>query len=403
MGTEILTSFGNLQNELEEAKNSLKGVDESIKRLLGRDPSDLPPRNVVKRPIDDKNRTVSKTVGRSRLFTENEEPPIKRRGAGSVFKRLSDKVPDDDPPIFHKGLISKVIVTPKEIPSREQALEAQNRDEKFKARNKRMFGALMGTLQKFQQEETKLKQREQKRAEVEKKIEEHEIKEKEDVRRERQELFFNRKKKQAEIKIIELKMLRMKEYASWEQSQKPRINFIQTKAKPHIHYLPRKMTESTKNLLVESSKEIEDMIEKKKKQVADELEHIELRMKKNFDKLGTQKENATDQDGCHDQHDNEENHVDESVVDNSINSTNTDIPVKGVQPDSVNTELSSIQLPVDKETNSVSEVNTREESNSNNIVVQTSTSQSEYYDESQSKNTVNLNNHGSQSDLVPPE
>lgn len=56
-----------------------------------------------------------------------------------------------------KGLISKVIVTPKEIPSREEALQAQNSDEKFKARNRRMFGSLLGTLQKFQQEETKLK------------------------------------------------------------------------------------------------------------------------------------------------------------------------------------------------------------------------------------------------------
>ncbi|XP_056632656.1 pinin [Diorhabda sublineata] len=401
MGTEILTSFGNLQNELEEAKNSLKGVDESIKRLLGRDPSELPQRNLVKRPLDDKSRTVSKTIGRTRLITENEEPPIKRRGAGSVFKRLSDKVPDDDPPILHKGLISKVIVTPKEIPSREQALEAQNRDEKFKARNKRMFGALLGTLQKFQQEETKLKQREQKRAELEKKIEEHEIKEKEEVRRERQELFFNRKKKQAEIKIIELKMLRMKEYASWEQSQKPRINFIQTKAKPHIHYLPRKMTDHTKNLLQESSKEIVDMIDKKKKQVADELEHIEMRMKKNFGKLGMQKENVTDQEGSHDQHVNDEDHVDENEIDNSINS-NTDVQEKKVQPELVNTELSSIQLPVDKETNSISEVNTREESNIDNVV-KNSTSQSEYYEESQSKDPDNFKNHGSQSDLVPSE
>lgn len=161
MGTEILKSFGNLQHELEEARSSLKGVDESIKRLIGRDPSELPPRNVQKRSVDEKGRTPThKVLGRQRNFAhENEEPSIKRRSNISVFKRLSDKVPDDDHSLPHKGLISKVIVTPKEVPSREQALEAQNKDEKFKARNKRMFGALLGTLQKFQQEETKLKQR----------------------------------------------------------------------------------------------------------------------------------------------------------------------------------------------------------------------------------------------------
>lgn len=151
MGTEIL----NLQNELEQAKNSLKNVDEHLKKLIGRDPSELPPR-ITKRTIpEDKTRLNTKNFGHGRGFTfENEEPPSKRRTT-SVFNRLSDKISD----IPQKGLISKVIVTPKEIPSREEALQAQNKDEKFRARNKRMFGALLGTLQKFQQEETKLKSR----------------------------------------------------------------------------------------------------------------------------------------------------------------------------------------------------------------------------------------------------
>ncbi|CAG9858335.1 unnamed protein product [Phyllotreta striolata] len=291
MGTEILKSFGNLQSELDEARSSLKGVDESIKRLIGRDPSELPPRNAQKRSLEEKNRN-SKVPARLRNSTfENDEPPVKRRSNISVFKRLSEKIPDDDHSISHKGLISKVIVTPKEVPSREQALEAQNKDEKFKARNKRMFGALLGTLQKFQQEETKLKQREQKRAELEKKIEEHEIKEKEEVRKERQELFFNRKKKQAEIKVIELKMLRMKEYASWEQTQTSRLNYILTKAKPHVHYLPRKMTEQTTKLLEESKSSIQEMLDIKKKQIAEELQHIDEKMKKNFDyKFGHKEE-----------------------------------------------------------------------------------------------------------------
>lgn len=153
MGTDIL----NLQHELEQTRSSLKDVDEQIKKLIGRDPSELPPRP-LKRPIpDEKGRPSGRLMSRIRNFThENEEPLNKRRNSNSVFSRLSDKVPDDVP---HKGLISKVIVTNKEIPSREEALQAQNKDEKFRARNRRMFGALLGTLQKFQQEETKLKQR----------------------------------------------------------------------------------------------------------------------------------------------------------------------------------------------------------------------------------------------------
>lgn len=151
MGTEIL----NLQHELDQAKNSLKHVDEHLKKLIGRDPSELPPRNNKRAVPDDKGRPGPKSLSRGRGFTFENEEPVNKRRATSVFNRLSDKIAE----VPQRGLISKVIVTPKEIPSREEALQAQNKDEKFKARNRRMFGALLGTLQKFQLEETKLKSR----------------------------------------------------------------------------------------------------------------------------------------------------------------------------------------------------------------------------------------------------
>ena len=52
---------------------------------------------------------------------------------------------------------SRVIATPREVPSRQEVLRRENVDERSRQRNKRMFGSLMGTLQKFCQEETKLK------------------------------------------------------------------------------------------------------------------------------------------------------------------------------------------------------------------------------------------------------
>lgn len=156
MGTEILKSFSHLQNELEEARNSLKGVDENIKRLIGRAPNEMAPRLGQKRPLDDK---ISRQPFNK--FNPRDDQPNKRRNFNnvSVFKRLSEKVPDEDVKAPSRGLISKVIAAPKEVPSRQAVLDKQNNDEKFKARNRRMFGALMGTLQRFQQEETKLKKR----------------------------------------------------------------------------------------------------------------------------------------------------------------------------------------------------------------------------------------------------
>lgn len=289
MGTEILKSFGVLQSELEQARSSLKGVDENIKRLIGRDPSEIVPRPGLKRAISNEENVRGRhrvpPGNRAKAFNhENDEPTSKRRTA-SVFKRLSERPSHYEEELTQpqKQLISKVIVTPKEIPSRQEALAAQCVDEKSKARNRRMFGALLGTLQKFQQEETKLKSKEQKRAQLEKKIEEHEIREKAEIKKERQELFLNRKKKQAEIKMIELKMTRMKEYAIWEERQKPRTNFILTKAKPHICYLPRRLHDTAKALLDTCKGDVTNIIEKRREEIFMELQHIEERMKKNFE------------------------------------------------------------------------------------------------------------------------
>lgn len=59
--------------------------------------------------------------------------------------------------------------------------------------------------------------------------------------------------------MIELKMIRMKEYANWEERQKPLMNFIITKSKPCIQYLPRRLTEQSKILLEECKGNVESM------------------------------------------------------------------------------------------------------------------------------------------------
>lgn len=99
--------------------------------------------------------------------------------------------------------------------------------------------------------------KEEKRAQLEKKIEDHEIKEREEIKKERHELFLNRKQKQIEIKIIELKMLKIKEYTTWVECQKPRGNFILTKTDPHINYLPRRLNNTTQHLLMTSKQNVQ--------------------------------------------------------------------------------------------------------------------------------------------------
>ena len=67
-----------------------------------------------------------------------------------------------------------------------------------------MFGNLLGTLQKFKQDETRVKVREQKKKEVEKKIEEKTEKEKEEAKRTKHDLFSEKRKQQQEIKTLKV-------------------------------------------------------------------------------------------------------------------------------------------------------------------------------------------------------
>lgn len=76
MGTEIL----GLQHELEQAKDNLKNVDEHLKKLIGRDPSELPIRISKRHVLDDKGRPGLKNLTNPRVFAfENLEPPNKKK------------------------------------------------------------------------------------------------------------------------------------------------------------------------------------------------------------------------------------------------------------------------------------------------------------------------------------
>lgn len=172
-----------------------------------------------------------------------------------IKKEEDDEEMEEDDAQFKPAISSRVITQTRELPSKEDILAAQG-DERSKARNRRMFGALLGTLQRFRQEETRTRDREDKRAQVEKKLEEAAKKEKDEMKKERQELFHDRRRKQQEIRRIEFKIQRVKEQDQWEARHRPLLNFIQSKAKPSIFYLPKIQNTKTEERLVASQKVI---------------------------------------------------------------------------------------------------------------------------------------------------
>ena len=187
-----------------------------------------------------------------------ESPPVKRRHtinpeSKSVFSRLSGpptQRDDDAKPKINSRII-------REMPTRQEIVAAQGSDAASRARNRRMFGSLLGTLQKFCQEESRLKQKEEKKAQIEKKLEDQQLQEREIMKKERQDLFTNRKRQQMEIKMLELKMNRMKELATWEEAKKPLQNFIRTKSKPRLYYLPKVLDKKTEKKLQDSKADLE--------------------------------------------------------------------------------------------------------------------------------------------------
>lgn len=148
----------------------------------------------------------------------------------------------------------------RELPTRQEIVAAQGNDAEARARNKRMFGCLLGTLQKFSQEESRLKPKEEKKAQIEKKLEEQQLLERLNLKKERQNLFSDRKKQQMEIKMIEVKMARLKDQKAWEESKKPLLNFICTNSKPRIYYKPKIMDKKSEKKLVDSRVDLESKL-----------------------------------------------------------------------------------------------------------------------------------------------
>lgn len=288
MATDIIKGYSSLQQELNRARDNLKGLNENIRKIIGRDPS-----TTEQYTGGSSFGTYSRNEPKKRGFESNRRPGdqqdrrfsdgggttnAKRRAIGetiSVFSRLSGP-PNRDADYEKPRIHSRVI---KEQPTRQEIVAAQGSDEQSRARNRRIFGSLLGTLQKFTQEESKLKSKEEKKAQIEKKLEEQQKVERENMRKEKQCLFTDRKRQQLEIRAIETKMTKMKDLEAWEETRKPLANFIKTKTSPHIYFLPKRMDSKMEKKLKGSQEEHKKMMETKRQEVLDSIASVEARFK----------------------------------------------------------------------------------------------------------------------------
>ncbi|KAG0413337.1 hypothetical protein HPB47_009525 [Ixodes persulcatus] len=260
--------FSALRAEFEAAQKGLKDVDENIKRLTGRDPDEF--RAQLRRPGGPMLGGPPDQQGRERFSGKPEikggPPTTKRRNFGGPFVRPPIEPPPaeesgDEEDLPRKGGVQSWVVaapTKETQRTRKEASADQKGDRRCMERNKRMFGIMLGTLQKFQSEETRRKDQlqSQKRAEIEQKLEEAAEREKAQLRKERQDLFLSRRQKQQSLRRLELKMEVARLHEEAEARQRLLLNFIHTRTKPHIMFKPAKPCPETQKRLKESQKRI---------------------------------------------------------------------------------------------------------------------------------------------------
>jgi len=247
-----------LQQQRESLKQNIHDMDESIKKLTGRDPTERrqPPTKHVQ-------------LKRNSFGLDGDSQPNKRFSSGrrwgnTSFNRPNDldsggEEQDDKKPAVQ----SSVVVTGKPIEPPHPVTE----DNATKKRNKRMFGLLMGTLKQFKRDCQVKTEQEAKREEKLTKVEEQVQKDKENAVVERKELFQSRRGKQQELRNLEFK-IEMAELNEELKSYYVQIkDFIQLKSTPRIFYKPAEHNKKTSKLLKDSREAFQESLHQRMREI----------------------------------------------------------------------------------------------------------------------------------------
>lgn len=216
-------------------------------------------------------RSSSSEERKSTTDLDHREDKFKVRATKRNRDYLDDTTSSQDEDEYHESRtsggskshrLSSVIIKPDrrhevELQLKRKALiESQSKDKQVLDRNKRMFGVLMGTLQKFKKEESGREEQLSKRIKIEEKLEAQ-------VAIDESPTFNNRTRLEYRghgglsrtdelLDLAEQKLDATGRFKNWEQTNKHLCNFIRTETEPRIFWSPREHNQTTEKLLKET-------------------------------------------------------------------------------------------------------------------------------------------------------
>ena len=262
------SSSEELHRARQELWSNLQDIDTRLKQTY------VPPHFRITTSSTNNQRTFS-TNGHQ-LSTDSTSSVKRSRVSSSSYDEPNSALPENTfEDSSSKSLHSSIVPTNKIIKTKDDLISLVNRDQQSDGRNRRMFGVLMGTLNKFKAEANAYNEQTvgMKRHEIERRLEEKQAKEREDKQQERVELLATKRTCQQKLKLVNIKIEIMKRMANHEKHHQPLRNFIRTKNKPYVFYLPKgSLDEMFEGKLQESQAELDKEMEEFKRDCQRELD-----------------------------------------------------------------------------------------------------------------------------------
>ncbi|CAJ0562007.1 unnamed protein product, partial [Mesorhabditis spiculigera] len=279
MAADLDTS--DIDKEIERRREALRGIDSSLGNFGGNRPGfggggPIGGGGGFKRRVSDEV---------PRRFNDRDGGGLAGRVSGvkrGRFEEIEDPYSDEDDYDERpkRTLFSTVSLPAIETKSREEKLKEidSKTQQDVKQRNKRMFAnLLMGTLQKFQRDEKKVRNVEKVQADkqraVETKLEEEKKGQIEKVRAEREGLMAKRREEEREIRSLTRRKALIQYSEQKIQHYKQLQNFIGTTTKPTIFYVPAKHTLRSLELQKQSAETIDALISIRQEALRNELKN----------------------------------------------------------------------------------------------------------------------------------